>query len=52
MEVGKKVKFDFGKKKEKKEGIVTKVFDKTVYLKVDFKNHKGKTVVKRKNEVK
>lgn len=52
MEAGKKVKFDFGKKKEKKEGIVTKAFDKTVYLKVDFKNHKGKTVVRKKSEVK
>lgn len=52
MEVGKKVKFNFGKKKEKKEGLVTKVFDKTVYLTVDFKNHKGKKMIKKKSEVK
>ncbi len=45
MEVGEKIKFDFGK--GQKEGIVFKLFEKTVYIKTDFDNHKEK-VVKRK----
>ncbi len=52
MKVGSKVKFTFGKKKQKKEGIVEKIFDKTVCLKVDFPNHKNKTVIKKKSELK
>ncbi len=42
MKVGDKVKFDFAGKK--KEGVVDKVFPKTVYLKVDFDKDKQKTV--------
>ncbi len=52
MEVGKKVKFTFGKKKVKKEGTVIRAFDKKVYLKVDFPNHKSKTVLKKKSDLK
>ena len=42
MKVGDKIKFDVAGKK--KEGIVQKVFPKTVYLKVDFDKDKQKTV--------
>jgi hypothetical protein len=42
MKAGDKIKIDFaGKKKDAK---VDKVFDKTVYLKVDFEKDKQKTV--------
>ena len=40
MERGDKVTVPFGN--GKKEGTVFKVFPKTVYIKVDFPNHKGK----------
>jgi hypothetical protein len=40
MEVGDKITFSFGK--GDKEGIVYKIFPKTVYIKVDFPSHKGK----------
>jgi hypothetical protein len=42
MERGDKVMFPFGK--GEKEGIVSKVFPKTVYIKVDFAKQKGKIV--------
>jgi hypothetical protein len=42
MEVGDKITFPFGK--GDKEGIVYKIFPKTVYIKVDFPNHKGKII--------
>ena len=42
MEVGDKITFSFGK--GEKEGIVYKIFPKTVYLKVDFPKHKGKII--------
>ena len=42
MEVGDKITFPFGK--GEKEGTVYKVFPKTVYIKVDFPNHKGKII--------
>ncbi|QPJ63978.1 MAG: hypothetical protein G3M78_00560 [Candidatus Nitrohelix vancouverensis] len=45
MKVGDKVKFDFAGKK--KEGVVYKAFENTIYLKVDFDRDKGK-IVKRK----
>ena len=47
VKVGQKIKFAFGNKKEKTEGEVVKVFPKTVYLKVDSANGKGR-VVRRK----
>jgi hypothetical protein len=42
MEVGEKVKFPFGK--GEMEGIVKRVFEKTVYIVADFPHHKGKIV--------
>ncbi len=45
MKVGDKIKFAFGS--GQKEGVVHKLYDNTVYLKVDFKNDPGK-IVKRK----
>ena len=39
------VEFDFGK--GKKQGTVLRLFQKSVYLSVDFPNHKGK-IIKRK----
>jgi hypothetical protein len=49
MNVGDKIKFDFAGKK--KEGTVSKVFLKTVYLKVDFDRDKQKTVKRKLNEL-
>ena len=51
MTVGNKVKFKFGKAKNEKEGLVTKIFQKTVYLRVDFPNHKGKLIKIKKHEL-
>ena len=45
MKAGDKIKIDFAGKK--KDATVDKVFDKTVYLKVDFEKDKQK-IVKRK----
>lgn len=45
MNVGDKVKFTFAKKQM--EGIIEKIFPKTVYLRVDFPKDKGK-IIKRK----
>ena len=45
MEIGDKITFPFGK--GEKEGVVYKKYPKTVYIKCDFDNHKGK-VIKRK----
>ena len=42
MKAGDKIKIDFAGKK--KDATVDKVFDKTVYLKVDFDKDKQKTV--------
>ena len=42
MERGDKVAVPFGN--GEKEGTVFKVFPKTVYIKVDFPNHKGKII--------
>jgi hypothetical protein len=44
MKVGDRIKFSFGA--EEKEGVVTNIFPKKVYLKVDFPNHKGKLIVR------
>jgi hypothetical protein len=45
MEVGDTITFPFGK--GEKEGVVYKKYPKTVYIKCDFDNHKGK-IIKRK----
>jgi hypothetical protein len=42
LKVGTKISFPFGK--GEKEGEVVRVFQKTVYLKVDFPHHPGKRV--------
>jgi hypothetical protein len=44
MNVGERIKFPFGGKD--KEGVVTRIFPKKVYLKVDFPRHPGKVVVR------
>jgi hypothetical protein len=44
MNVGDRIKFSFGGKE--KEGMVTRIFPKKVYLKVDFPKHPGKVVVR------
>ena len=49
MKVGDKVKFNFAGKK--KEGTVKKLFDKGVYLKVDFDKDKQKTVKRKLSQV-
>ena len=49
MKVGDKIKFNFAGKK--KEGTVTKLFDKSVYLKVDFDKDKQKTVKRKLSEI-
>jgi len=42
MEIGDKISIPFGK--GEKEGIVYKIFPKTVYIKIDFPKHTGKIV--------
>ena len=49
MKVGDKIKFDFAGKK--KEGTVGRLFDNTVYLKVDFEKDKQKTVKRKISQV-
>ena len=49
MKVGDKIKFDFAGKK--KEGTVSRLFDNTVYLKVDFEKDKQKTVKRNISQV-
>ncbi len=49
MKVGDKVKFNFAGKK--KEGIVKHLFEKSVYLKVDFDKDKQKTVKRKLSEL-
>ena len=49
MKVGDKVKFNFAGKK--KEGTVNKLFEKSVYLKVDFDKDKQKTVKRKLSEI-
>ena len=44
MNVGERIKFSFGGKE--KEGVVTRVFLKRVYLKVDFPKHPGKIIIR------
>jgi hypothetical protein len=45
MQVGDKITFPFGK--ATMEGILCKMFSKTLYIQADFKNHKGK-IIRRK----
>jgi hypothetical protein len=50
MKIGDRVKFPFAKKEM--EGIVDKVFEKTVYIKADMPRQKGKIVKRRVKDVK
>ena len=45
IKVGDVIQFDFGS--GEKEGTVLRLFEKTVYMSVDFPNQKGK-IIKRK----
>ncbi|MBC8285336.1 MAG: hypothetical protein H8E32_16090 [Nitrospinae bacterium] len=49
MKVGDKVKFDFAGKK--KEGTVNKLFENSVYLKVDFDKDKQKTLKRKLSQI-
>ena len=49
MKAGDKIKIDFAGKK--KDATVDKVFDKTVYLKVDFERDKQKTVKRKLSNI-
>jgi hypothetical protein len=49
MKAGDKIKIDFAGKK--KEATVDKVFDKTIYLKVDFDKDKQKTVKRKISQI-
>jgi hypothetical protein len=49
MKVGDKVSFEFAGKK--KEGVVCRLFPKSVHLKVDFERDKGKIVKRKINSI-
>ena len=49
MKVGDKVKFEFAGKK--KEGTVSKLFENSVHLKVDFDKDKQKTVKRKLGQI-
>jgi hypothetical protein len=49
MKAGDKIKIDFAGKK--KDATVDKVFDKTIYLKVDFEKDKQKTVKRKLSNI-
>jgi hypothetical protein len=51
VNTGDTVKFRFGNQKEEKEGVILKLFPKTVYIKVDFPNHKGKIVKRKRHQL-
>ncbi len=50
MQIGDKVSFSFAK--GQKEGKIEKLFEKTVYIRVDFPNHKNKLVKRKIHEIK
>ncbi len=45
MKVGQKIKFNFAN--DDKEGVVERLTDKKVYLRVDFPRHKNKLVIRK-----
>ncbi len=49
MNVGDRIMFQFGGKE--KEGVVAKIFEKSVYLKVDFPRHPGKIIMRKLAEL-
>lgn len=50
MNIGDKVKFTFAKKEM--EGVVQKIFSKTVYIKADFPKDKGKIITRKIQAIK
>ena len=50
MKTGDKVRFPFAKKEL--EGIVDRVFEKTVYVKADMAHQKGKIIKRKIKDVK
>ena len=42
LKVGNRITFPFGN--GEKEGVITRLFQKTVYLRVDFPKHPGKLI--------
>ncbi len=50
MKLGDKVKFTFAKKEL--EGVVHKIFAKSVYIKADFSKDKGKIVRRKIKDIK
>ncbi len=49
MEVGDKITFPFGK--EEKEGVVVRIEQKNVYLRVDFPRHPAKLIRRKLHEL-
>ena len=49
MKAGDKIKIDFAGKK--KDALVFKLFPSSIYLKVDFKNDKGKLVKRKLSQI-
>ncbi len=45
MKVGQKIKFNFAN--DEKEGVIERLTDKKVYLRVDFPRHKNKLVIRK-----
>jgi hypothetical protein len=49
MNIGDKISFKHGK--QNREGTIYKIFPKTIYIKADFENHKGRIVIKKIHEI-
>ncbi len=49
MNLGDKVSLPFGK--GTKDGVVVRIFDKSVWLKVDFPRHPGKLVRRKQSQL-
>jgi len=45
MKAGQKIKFNFAN--DEKEGVIERLTDKKVYLRVDFPRHKNKLVIRK-----
>ena len=50
MEVGATIRFPFGK--QEREGVVYKVFPKTIYILTDFDNHQRKIIRRKVSDLK
>ena len=49
MDVGEKITFPFGK--GTKQGTITKVCDKTIWITADFDKHKAKTIKRKRSQL-